>query len=132
MDAFEGLKLIPDKSVSLAILDPPYNIKVKTQKNTQQYVNEWDKIDKYQEWMHELLQEVSRVLTDNGVLYLWHNDMQQIAEIMHNIASDGPFARFAYGIKEKAIERGRGRTAALIATLRFANGSTSANIACIY
>lgn len=101
MDAFEGLKLIPDKSVSLAILDPPYNIKVVTRKNNKETVNEWDKIDNYQEWMRELLKEVSRVLTDNGVLYLWHNDMQQIAEIMHNIASDGLFAFRSFCIWNK-------------------------------
>ena len=101
MDAFEGLELIPDKSVSLAILDPPYNIKVATQKNTRRYVNGWDKIDDYQEWMRKLLKEVCRVLTDNGVLYLWHNDMQQIAEIMHNIASDGLFAFRSFCIWDK-------------------------------
>ena len=33
MDAFEGLKLIPDKSVNLAILDPPYNIGVITMRD---------------------------------------------------------------------------------------------------
>lgn len=101
MDAFEGLKLIPDKSVNMAILDPPYNIKVVTKKNNKATVNEWDKIDNYQEWMRELLKEVSRVLTDNGVLYLWHNDMQQIAEIMHNIASDGLFAFRSFCIWDK-------------------------------
>ena len=26
MDAFDGMKQIPDKSVNLAIIDPPYNI----------------------------------------------------------------------------------------------------------
>ena len=33
MDAFEGMKQIPDKSINLAIIDPPYNIGVTTQVN---------------------------------------------------------------------------------------------------
>ena len=101
MDAFEGLKLIPDESVNLAIIDPPYNIGVVTKRNGKEIVNSWDKIENYQEWIEQLLKEVYRVLTDNGVMYLWHNDMQQIADILHNSSVNGMFTFRSFCIWDK-------------------------------
>lgn len=46
----------------------------------------WDKIENYTNWCIEWLNECSRVLKPNGVLYFWHNDMAQIAELLHEIA----------------------------------------------
>lgn len=101
MDAFEGLKLIPDKSVNLAIIDPPYNIGVVTKRNGKKIVNSWDKIENYQEWIRQLLKEVHRVLVDNGVVYIWHNDMKQISEMLHNIATDKIFTLQSFCIWDK-------------------------------
>ena len=101
MDAFDGMKQIPDKSVNLAIIDPPYNIGVTTQVNGKEILNQWDKIDNYQEWMRALLAEVARVLVDTGVVYLWHNDVPQITEILHNIKQDGNFAFRSFCIWDK-------------------------------
>ena len=120
MDAFEGLKLIPDKSVNLAILDPPYNIGVITMRDNRPQKNAWDKITNYQEWIEQLLKEVYRVLTDNGVMYLWHNDMQQIADILHNSSVNRMFTFRSFCIWDK----GKGYRAQSWANRR-ENGATA-------
>lgn len=48
----------------------------------------WDKIDGYVDWCIEWLTECQRVLKPNGVLYFWHNDMAQIAELMQAIRKE--------------------------------------------
>ena len=71
MDAFELLKQLPDKSVDLVLIDPPYNIGK----------DEWDKIDNYTEWFGNVLKEIERVLKENGSFYFWHNQFPIIAKI---------------------------------------------------
>ena len=100
-DCLEGMKRLPDGSVSLAIIDPPYNIGVNTQVNGKNIKNDWDKIDDYQNWMIAMLKETARVLKDTGVLYLWHNDMAQIAELIHNIHKETPFMLRSFCIWDK-------------------------------
>lgn len=87
-DCLEILKTIPDKSVNLVLTDPPYNVSVETQKNGKRSVNKWDKIDNYVDWCILWLKECARVLKPNGVLYMWHNDMAQIAQLMEAIRKD--------------------------------------------
>ena len=87
-DCLEILKTIPDKSVNLVLTDPPYNVGVETQKNGKRSVNKWDKIDNYVDWCILWLKECARVLKPNGVLYMWHNDMAQIAQLMEAIRKD--------------------------------------------
>ena len=71
-DCLEILKTLPDASVGLVLTDPPYNIgKAK-----------WDKIANYTDWCISWLIECQRILKPNGVLYLWHNDMTQIAPLL--------------------------------------------------
>lgn len=84
-DCLEILKTIPDKSVNLVLTDPPYNVSVETKKNGKRSVNKWDKIDNYVDWSILWLKECARVLKPNGVLYMWHNDMAQIAQLMEAI-----------------------------------------------
>ena len=48
-----------------------------------------------------MLAEVSRVLVDTGVVYLWHNDVSQLAEILHGIKQDGNFAYRSFCIWDK-------------------------------
>lgn len=79
-DALELLRTIPDKSVALVLTDPPYNIGKA----------DWDRIDGYIDWCLVWLRECCRVLKDNGVLYFWHNDMPQIAQLMNAIAGELP------------------------------------------
>ena len=84
-DCLEVLKSIPDDSVNLVLTDPPYNIAVKTTRGGKTETADWDKIDGYIDWCIEWLKECQRILKPNGVLYLWHNDMAQIAQLMEAI-----------------------------------------------
>ena len=101
MDCLEGMRKMESGSANLALLDPPYNVGVKTQINGKTHINAWDKIENYIPWMMEVLREVSRVLKDNGVLYLWHNDMAQIAELIHEIHAADLFRLQSFCIWDK-------------------------------
>ena len=60
-DCLNFITSLPNHSVDLAILDPPYNVAAAS----------WDKIDNYLDWMKQVLLQSRRVLKDNGSLYLW-------------------------------------------------------------
>ena len=100
-DCLEVLKGIPDGSVDLVLTDPPYNVQVKTQKNGKSKTNEWDKIDGYIDWCVLWLNECARVLKPNGVLYFWHNDMVQIAQLMEAIREKTPLEFISFCIWDK-------------------------------
>ena len=70
--------------------DPPYNIGVKTCVNGKDVLNKWDKIDGYIDWCIDWLSLCSRKLKPNGVLYFWHNDIKQIAELLCEIKKAHP------------------------------------------
>ncbi len=80
-DCLQTLKENSDKIYDLIILDPPYNIGIA----------EWDKIDNYIKWMGQVLTECQRVLKDNGSMYLFHNDMMQIIDLMTWIRDNTDF-----------------------------------------
>jgi DNA modification methylase len=75
-DCIEGIRMIPEKSIDLIVIDPPYNIGIKGA--------EWDKYSKeeYAEFMGNVFRECARILKDNGSFYWFHNDMPQIARLM--------------------------------------------------
>lgn len=98
-DCLQEIKKIPDKSVDLVLTDPPYNIGKA----------DWDKIEGYDDWCADWLAECARVLKDNGSLYLWHNDMPQIAALMERIKKDGLFDYVSFCIWDKT-EDYRART----------------------
>jgi DNA modification methylase len=70
-DCLQGMTKIPNKSINLIVIDPPYNI-------GKDY---WDNIDNYVEWMGKVFKECERVLKDNGSFYFFHNDFEQMAEL---------------------------------------------------
>jgi site-specific DNA-methyltransferase (adenine-specific) len=76
-DCLEKLKLIPDKSVQTVCIDPPYNIGKDT----------WDTIDNYIDFMTDVIILLERKLRDNGSFFMFHNDMEQISELMVSIKS---------------------------------------------
>jgi site-specific DNA-methyltransferase (adenine-specific) len=80
-DCLEVMKSIPDKSIDVVITDPPYNIGKA----------EWDKIDNYIEWCGLWITECQRALKDNGSFYFFHNDMEQIANLMLWIRNNTKF-----------------------------------------
>lgn len=90
-DAIEKMHELPDKSVNLVCIDPPYNIGK----------DEWDKLgivkkgysgntentygDHYFNWMGKVFIEVERVLKDNGSFFFFHNDFRMTAELDRRI-----------------------------------------------
>jgi len=80
-DCLELMKEIDDKSVNLAILDLPYNIKK----------DSWDRVENYEEWVGEVLLEVQRVLKDNGSMYFFHNKMPMISKLMIWVENNSKF-----------------------------------------
>lgn len=90
-DCLELLKTVPDKSIDLVLVDPPYNIGKAA----------WDKIDNYISWSMKWIKECERVLTDTGSFYFWHNNMQQIAALMESIKRDTGFQFRQFCIWEK-------------------------------
>ena len=95
------MKNIPDGSVDLVLTDPPYNIGVATVKDGKSSVNSWDKIDDYINWCIEWLTLCSRKLKPNGVLYFWHNDIEQIAELLCEIKKRTPLGFVSFCIWDK-------------------------------
>ncbi len=80
-DCLELMESIPDGSVDLIVIDPPYNIGKA----------EWDKIENYVEWMGGVFSECERVLKDNGSFYFFHNDFLQIVELQNWLNLNGQF-----------------------------------------
>ncbi|QIG59718.1 putative N6A methyltransferase [Dishui Lake phycodnavirus 3] len=74
-DCLEKLDLVDDASVQLVCIDPPYNIGKDT----------WDTIDNYVEWMTSVVQKLETKLKRNGSFLFFHNDMEQISELMISI-----------------------------------------------
>jgi len=71
-DALVQLDAVSPKSIQAVIIDPPYNIGKDT----------WDTIDNYIEWLTSVVVKLQDTLKDNGSLFLFHNDMEQIADLM--------------------------------------------------
>lgn len=55
-DAVQFLKTLPDSSVQLVLIDPPYNLDLEY----------WDTFPNYLEWAKQWIDEIYRVMTDNG------------------------------------------------------------------
>ena len=74
-DAIVMLDIVENKSVQTVIIDPPYNINKA----------EWDTIPNYIKWLTEIIQKLETKLRDNGSFFIFHNDMEQISELMVSI-----------------------------------------------
>ena len=80
----EVMKDIPDKSINLVLIDPPYNIgKDKWDK--------WKTVEDYVEFMGKVFLEIQRILKDNGSFYFFHNDFLQIVELQNFINKNTEF-----------------------------------------
>ena len=78
------MKDIPNKTINLVLIDPPYNIgKDKWDK--------WDTVEEYVEFMGKVFLEIQRVLKDNGSFYFFHNDFLQIVELQNYINKNTNF-----------------------------------------
>jgi site-specific DNA-methyltransferase (adenine-specific) len=65
-DCIDGMKTIPDNSVSTIIADPPYNI-------GKDFGNDSDKqdMDDYLKWSKEWIEESYRILKDGGSMFVY-------------------------------------------------------------
>ena len=78
-DAIKFLQKLPDSSVQLILIDPPYNLDLA----------EWDTISNYMDWAKEWLKEAERVLDSSGNLVIFggfqYRDVKKgdLLEIMH-------------------------------------------------
>ena len=55
-DAVQFLKKLPDSSIQLILIDPPYNLDL----------DYWDTFDNYLDWAKSWLDQIFRVLSDSG------------------------------------------------------------------
>lgn len=80
-DAIKFLKGLPDSSIQLILIDPPYNLDLA----------KWDTFSNYMGWAKDWLKEVERVLTDNGNFVIFggyqYQDVKKgdLLEIMHHL-----------------------------------------------
>lgn len=65
-DAVEEMKNLPDKSITLIVTDPPYNL-------NKDYGNYRDnlKFDEYLDFSRKWLAQAKRILKDDGSIYLF-------------------------------------------------------------
>ncbi|MED1874853.1 DNA-methyltransferase [Brevibacillus borstelensis] len=74
LDVNDGMKLIPDNSISLILADPPYNIGKKgryleaNNKKFRTVKEDWDTIDDFESFTYSWLEESYRVLKPGGSL----------------------------------------------------------------
>lgn len=74
-DALEMLDSVENKSIQTVCIDPPYNIGKDT----------WDTIENYIEWLTSIIKKLETKLKDNGSFFVFHNDMEQVSELMVSI-----------------------------------------------
>lgn len=104
-DCISAMEQMPDGSVDLILTDPPYNIKVKRTKNGKARTEEWDCIKDYPDFMMRWIAQAHRVLKPQGVMYFFHNDMNQLPEIMERIRQETDFALISFLIWDKVNYR---------------------------
>jgi len=71
-NSIEILPNIIDKSCQLICIDPPYNIGKDT----------WDNIDNYIDFILSSIEIAEKKLKDNGSFFIFHNNMETIADLM--------------------------------------------------
>jgi site-specific DNA-methyltransferase (adenine-specific) len=80
-DVLNFLKKMPDKSVQLILIDPPYNLDMAI----------WDTFNNYMDWAKQWLSEAERILSDNGNLVIFGGYQYQngkvgdLLEIMYHL-----------------------------------------------
>ena len=84
-DCLEVMKNIPNKSIDLVLIDPPYNI------GKDNKWDKWDTVEDYVAFMGRVFLEIQRVLKDNGSFYFFHNDFLQIVELQNYINKNTNF-----------------------------------------
>jgi len=76
-DCLTGMGRIPDGSVDLVVMDPPY-YRVMTEDyagNKYDWDKQWETRDEYTEWLGKVFTQCERVLKPNGSLFCFADDM---------------------------------------------------------
>jgi len=99
-DTMDLLKSLPDDSVDLSILDPPYNVKA----------DYWDNIYMYLQWLQNIINEVVRITRPTGSFYLWgmatkNNDFLRIKLWLDDTISKFYFKNWIVWVHEVKIHR---------------------------
>ncbi|MBR0279324.1 MAG: site-specific DNA-methyltransferase [Synergistaceae bacterium] len=87
MDCYDFMKMIPDESVQLICIDPPYNLELAG----------WDIYDNYIEWAAKWLDESYRVLSKNGSMVIFggiqFRDIKSgdLIDIIHHVRHNTKF-----------------------------------------
>ena len=97
-DCIEGMRLLPDDSVDLIVIDPPYNI------SKDERWDKWRTVDDYVSFMTEVFRECERVLKDNGSFYWFHNDFEQIVELHRALCENTSFIFKQFIVWNKRFE----------------------------
>ena len=74
-DCVDLLDQVDDRTIQTICIDPPYNIGKDT----------WDTINNYIEWLIHIIKKLELKLKRNGSFFIFHNDMEQIADLMCSI-----------------------------------------------
>ena len=93
-DCLERLDDVPDRSVTLVCIDPPYNINK----------DKWDELghsrkgyggnrenstdDSYYDWMGQVFAKLSTKIKRNGSLFFFHNDFRMMAQLDNRVSSE--------------------------------------------
>ena len=84
-DCIEGMKQLIQqgyfKSFDFIEIDPPYNIGK----------DKWDKFEsheKYLEFIKEVIELSNQLMSDNGTLFLWHNDIEVLSDFIQLIKNN--------------------------------------------
>lgn len=86
-DCLDLLRSLPDESIQLILIDPPYNLELES----------WDKFDNYIDWAAKWLEESYRVLSKNGSLVIFGGTQFQgeksgdLIEIIHHCRHNTKF-----------------------------------------
>lgn len=78
-DAIPFLKTIPDSSIQLILIDPPYNLDL----------DYWDTFENYLDWAKQWLDEIHRIMADSGNCVIFggfqYQDLKKgdLLEILH-------------------------------------------------
>ena len=94
-DCLEKLDVIPDKSVDLIIIDPPYNI---MKDGGDGWDNKWGKVKKgfkkkddsvseqdYYNWLGQVFNKLNTKMKDSGSFWFFHNEFPAMAELNNQI-----------------------------------------------
>jgi len=103
MDCIDGMRLLPDDSVDLIVIDPPYNI------GKDKRWDKWRSVDDYVAWMTDVFRECERVLKPNGSFYWFHNDFEQIVELHRALCENTTFVFKQFIVWNKRFEGARNK-----------------------